>query len=56
MEPTTMPTSRPKVERRGFVPLWSTAVIALALLAGTAIPASALSLEEIWEELEKRLP
>jgi hypothetical protein len=32
------------------------ALIALALLVGTAIPASALSPEEIWDQMEKRLP
>lgn len=33
------------------------ALIALAVLAGlTAVPAGALSPEEVWEEMEKRLP
>jgi hypothetical protein len=32
------------------------ALIALAVLANVAVPASALSPEEIWEQMEKRLP
>lgn len=32
------------------------ALIALAVLGGLAVPAGALSPEEIWEPMEKRLP
>jgi hypothetical protein len=32
------------------------ALVALVVLTSVAVPASALSAEEIWEQMEKRLP